>query len=130
MTKKEAIAVAAREFFQIGLAIYTLLALAETLSRGTVSDYFDLNYVLGGVIIAGVLLVWCGSFEALLYRRGKRKESESTNWINAHDLRNLIRDRPKGTTHVVRGVPSKTVRRVAIRPRPKAAKSIDGVVRK
>lgn len=46
-----------KEFFQYSLVTYLILLLAETLKQGIVSFFFNLNILLGIVLISGVVMV-------------------------------------------------------------------------
>ncbi|MDB5178660.1 MAG: hypothetical protein JWN01_603 [Patescibacteria group bacterium] len=46
-----------REFFQVSLVTYLLLTLAEALKEGFVSNFFNMNYLLLVVLLAGVAMV-------------------------------------------------------------------------
>lgn len=57
IVKKVRIAIIVGELFQVSLLMYLVLVLAETVKGGFVSSYFNLNYLLGVVLISGVLMV-------------------------------------------------------------------------
>jgi hypothetical protein len=54
---KKLINVSSREFFQVFLVTYLLLTLAETFREGFVSNFFNINYLLGVVLVSGVAMV-------------------------------------------------------------------------
>ena len=54
---KQNINIAGREFFQTSLVTYLILTLAETLRAGTVSNFFNMNYLLLVVLITGLAMV-------------------------------------------------------------------------
>jgi hypothetical protein len=45
------------EFFQVSLVTYLVLLLLETVSPGYVSNVFNLNILLGVVLVSGILMV-------------------------------------------------------------------------
>jgi hypothetical protein len=47
----------AREFFQFSLLTYLILLLTEALSEGFVSFFFNLNILLGVVLLCGVVTI-------------------------------------------------------------------------
>lgn len=49
--------VVSREIFQVSLVTYLILTLAETLKPGYVSNFLNMNYVLGVVLVTGVAMV-------------------------------------------------------------------------
>ncbi|MDP3941662.1 MAG: hypothetical protein Q8Q49_05130 [bacterium] len=53
---KAKIHLVSKEFFQYSLTTYLLLLLAETLKEGFVSYFFNLNILLGIVIISGIVM--------------------------------------------------------------------------
>lgn len=57
MSMKQTINIASREFFQTSLVTYLLLTLAETLSEGFVSNFFNMNYLLLVVLVTGIVMV-------------------------------------------------------------------------
>lgn len=57
MSAKQNMNIASREFFQTSLVTYLLLTLAETLSEGFVSNFFNMNYLLLVVLVTGVVMV-------------------------------------------------------------------------
>ena len=57
MSMKQAVNISSREFFQTSLVTYLLLTLAETLSEGFVSNFFNMNYLLLVVLVTGVVMV-------------------------------------------------------------------------
>ena len=147
MSKKEYTGIAAKEFFQAGLIVYILLALVETFWRGTVSDYFNLNYLLASVVASGLLLVVCGNLAGqLFYKKGAKISFDSVNWVNKYNLRRASRDRPKRKIVVTAPAATKSSRvlsevvqqngrdGVQSKKVPKAKRrkpaSIDGIVRK
>jgi hypothetical protein len=56
-TVREHVFLAGREFFQNALVAYLLLVVAETLKEGVVSNFFNLNWLLGVVLVSGVVMV-------------------------------------------------------------------------
>lgn len=49
------------EIFQFSLVTYLLLLLAETLQEGFVSYFFNLNILLGVVLVTGIVMVFTHS---------------------------------------------------------------------
>ncbi len=79
------------EFFQVSLVTYLILLLLETVSPGYVSNVFELNYLLGVVLVSGILMVISDiSLRTFFQSWGVNKDAEeiihgfmSVNW---HDL--------------------------------------------
>ncbi len=57
MTKRYKLYIIARELFQAMLVTYMILIVVETLRSGYVSNFFNLNYLLIGVLITGIIMV-------------------------------------------------------------------------
>jgi hypothetical protein len=51
------IVIVARELFQTSLVTYLILVVAETLKEGFVSNFFNMNYLLGVVLTSGTAMV-------------------------------------------------------------------------
>lgn len=54
---KSKLGIIINELFQVSLVTYLILLLLETLDKGFVSNVFNLNYLLGVVLISGILKV-------------------------------------------------------------------------
>jgi hypothetical protein len=54
---KSKIGIIISELFNVSLVTYLILLLLETLSKGFVSDFFNLNILLGIVLISGIIMV-------------------------------------------------------------------------
>ncbi len=59
--------VIATEWFQASLVTYLLLTLAETIDQGTISNYLNLNYLLGIILVSGIVMVVTAK-EGTVYR--------------------------------------------------------------
>ncbi len=57
MNTREKIYTIGREFFQVMLITYLVLVVTETIRPGTVSNFFNLNWLLGAVLIFGLAMV-------------------------------------------------------------------------
>jgi hypothetical protein len=57
MSFKNTLSIIGRELFQISLITYLLLVLLETFKSGSVSNFFNLNYLLFAVLITGIMMV-------------------------------------------------------------------------
>lgn len=57
MKKKLTLAILSQELFQFSLVTYLILLLAETIKEGFVSYFFNLNILLGVVLVSGVVMV-------------------------------------------------------------------------
>jgi len=54
---KSKIGIVINELFNVSLITYLILLLLETLDKGFVSNVFNLNYLLGVVLISGIIKV-------------------------------------------------------------------------
>jgi hypothetical protein len=54
---KSKIGIIISELFNVSLVTYLILLLLETLSKGFVSDFFNLNILLGIVLVSGIIMV-------------------------------------------------------------------------
>lgn len=54
---KTIIGIITTELFHVSLVTYLILLLLETLDKGFVSDFFNLNILLGIVLLSGIVMV-------------------------------------------------------------------------
>ena len=57
MTLRNKLYIASNELFQAALLTYMILTVVETLRQGTVSNFFNMNYLLAIVLVVGMVMV-------------------------------------------------------------------------
>ncbi len=62
---KYRIRIIVRELFQISLIVYLTLLVVEEVKHGFVSYFFNLNYLLVGVILSGILTIGLEKYQIL-----------------------------------------------------------------
>lgn len=68
----------AKEFFQYSLVAYLILLLIETIKEGFVSFFFNLNILLGIVLISGLIMAI--TYQKELEKLTKTKKIKQRKW--------------------------------------------------
>ena len=116
-----------REFFQVSLATYLVLALIEMVQQGYISNYFNANYLLVLVVLSGAVYAITEVKEpAWASRRAmvKRRIYPSTKELGRAAK---VPSRPLASNNAINEVSSATSQKLTKRRKPA---SIDGIVRK
>lgn len=83
MTLKDKLHITSREFFQTQFFAYLILAVAETIKKGMVSNFFNMNYLLAVILILGVIMVATEKEEKIKsFKRIAKEKLEDIEIIN------------------------------------------------
>jgi len=69
-----------KEIFQYSLVTYLILLLAESIKEGIVSYFFNLNILLGVVLISGIIMILTYDERLMMKSPSKRKSKIDIVW--------------------------------------------------
>lgn len=113
-----------KEAFQVFLVTYLLLTLTETVKTGFVSNFFNMNYLLLVVLVAGVAMVLTEETEETLRERFAPQRIAEKSVEKLQPAADWVRQAPATSRRVVRSLDGFIVRDITYmrrpQPRPKA----------